>query len=69
MVVSEGCMKVMENYLWADNPEVGTGVGLELYRSLSKEDYILWYDHNIQYLFQDPPCTATTARFMLARIV
>jgi len=61
-------MKVMENYLWTDNPEVGIGVGLELYRSLSKEDYILWCDHNIQYLFQDP-CTATTARFTLSRTV
>lgn len=62
-------MKIMESYLWTDNPEVGTGVGLEVYHSSSKEDYILWYDHNIQYLLKDPPCTATSARFTLARIV
>lgn len=61
-------MKIMESYLWTDNTEVGTGAGLELYHSLSKEGYILWYDNNIQYLLKEL-CLATTAKFMLARSV
>ena len=61
-------MKIMESYLWTDNPEVGTGVGLEVYHSLSKEDYILWYDNNIQYLLKELRLVTTT-KFTLARSV
>lgn len=64
----ERLMKIMESYLWTDNPEVGTGVGLELYHSSSKEGYILWYERNIQYLLGQP-CTATTDIFTLVRAV
>lgn len=46
-------MKIMESYLWTDNAEVGIGVGLEVYHSSAKEDYILWYDSSILYLLKE----------------